>query len=108
MNETGLWIMLSTLLPLVVYPLTLCLGFSILGLVLMLFRRRTVGAVLVLCGFSILFMAASPMTGNWLYGSLERQFATQPIDQFPKADVIVLLGGVLRLPLPPRTDFELT
>ena len=108
MNETGLWFMLSTLLPLVVYPLTLCLGFSILGLVLMLFRRRTVGAVLVLCGFSILFIAALPMTGNWLYGSLERQFATQPIDQFPKADVIVLLGGVLRLPLPPRTDFELT
>ncbi|GIT26368.1 MAG: hypothetical protein CM1200mP41_24120 [Gammaproteobacteria bacterium] len=33
------------------------------------------------------------MTGNWLYGSLERQFATQPIDQLPKADVIVFFGG---------------
>ena len=48
MNETGFWVMLSALLPLAVYPLSLCVGFSILGLALMLFRRRTVGAVLVL------------------------------------------------------------
>ncbi len=74
MNETGLWVMLSALLPLAVYPLTLCFVFGIVGLALMLFRRRIVGVVLMLFGFSILFVAALPMTGNWLYSSLERQF----------------------------------
>ena len=108
MNETGLWITLSKLFPLAVYPLTLCFGFGIVGLALMLLRRRIVGTAFVLVAFSILFVAASPMTGNWLYGSLERQFAFELFDDLAKAVVIVLLWGVLRLPLPPRTDFELT
>ena len=108
MNDSELWITLSKVLPYAIYPLTWCLGLGVLGLIVVQRRRRRAGIMLIAAGFAILCVAASPVTANWLYSRLEQQFPAKPIAELPNVDVIVLLGGVLRLPLPPRTDFELT
>jgi uncharacterized SAM-binding protein YcdF (DUF218 family) len=97
-----MWITLSKTLPYLVYPLTVSLVLILLGL---LPSRRRVW--LLLTGFLILAASSFPPVARGIYGSLEARYPPVEIGKLPNADAIVLLGGALRLPVPPRTDFEL-
>jgi uncharacterized SAM-binding protein YcdF (DUF218 family) len=96
-----MWDILSKTLPYLVYPLTLSLALMVLGLLLA--RRR------LFLALALVLLAASsfPPAARALYRSLETRYPPLEIDKLPKASVIVLLGGALRLPVPPRKDFEL-
>src|SRR5204863_5718142 len=72
---------------------------------LVLPRRRV---LLLVTGFLILGASSFPPVARGIYGSLEARYPPVEIGKLPNADAIVLLGGALRLPVPPRTDFELT
>lgn len=89
------------------YPLGLACVFAMLACVAWLFswsKTRT------LCGFisvSILVAASNPLVAQSLMHSLESYYPQRAIDEFEKHDAIMVLGGGLRIPLPPAKTTQL-
>src|SRR5207244_1949633 len=98
-----MWVTLSKTLPYLVYPLTISL---LLLLLAMLVSRRRVwlGRFFLFTAFLVLGASSFPPVARGVYGSLEARYPPLEIGKLPNADAIVLLGGALRLPVPPRTD----
>lgn len=82
-------------------PSTLALLLVAIGLVLLWRRRagadrplaRTPGWWLVVGGTLTLYLASTPLVATWLARSLERRAGSGVIDDLPRADAIVVLGG---------------
>ena len=100
------WITLSKFLPQLVYPFNLALLLLLAALLLIIFGRRRSGVFTVFVAFVILVVCASPLP-LVLYRQHELRHAPVPISSSPTADVIVLLGGDVGLPVPPRTESQL-
>jgi uncharacterized SAM-binding protein YcdF (DUF218 family) len=102
-----MYVYLSKILPIFVMPLSVVL---LLLLVALLFlrhgRRKTMGGFLALA-MAVLWVASTPLVANLLYGSIESQYPAQPLDQVPVGGCVIVLGGVVGAPLPPRVDLEL-
>ncbi len=99
-----MFLFLSKLLPLLIYPL----GFSIvlLSLALWFLRKRprlARGAILL--SMLILWLSSTSLLSRSLVGSLERQHLPQDL---PQADAIVLLGGATRSANAPRPWVDLS
>lgn len=86
------------------------LGTSILvlglGLVLLIFKRG-IGVLLVAIGFSILLIFSLPGSTFYIVSYLESQFPPRKSNEMPVADLIVVLGGGINIPVLPRTEPEL-
>lgn len=96
-----MFLFLSKLLPLFVYPLgfaCLCLGASLLT------RRPRLQRALAGVGLGVLLVFSSQPVANRLARSLEWRYL--PPAELPSADAIVLLGGGTRAALPPRSFSE--
>ena len=94
-----MFLFISKLLPLFIYPL----GLSCLLLIwaLWLSRKRSRKTYLpILLALIILLVASNPQVGNRLIASLEQQYL--PPQPTPKAEAIVILGGATRNNEPPR------
>jgi len=94
-----MFLFISKLLPLFVYPL----GLSCLLLIwaLWLSRKRSRKTyVPILLALIILVVASNPIVGKYAIASLEHQYL--PLVPTPKADAIVILGGATRNNEPPR------
>ncbi|MEM7758396.1 MAG: YdcF family protein [Cyanobacteria bacterium P01_A01_bin.40] len=94
-----MFLFLSKLLPLFVFPL----GLSCLLLLLALwlsFKRSRRAWVPILFALIILLTAGNSRVGNNLVASLEHQYL--PLKTMPQADAIVILGGATRNQEPPR------
>lgn len=100
-------IILSKLIPLFVYPLGLILIILLVTLVWLLRRRQTGGAILVATAVVLSLVAGNASIATWLYRNLESQYPPIRIENVPNADVIVVLGGGLGIPLPPRIYADL-
>jgi uncharacterized SAM-binding protein YcdF (DUF218 family) len=95
--------LLSKLLPLLLYPLGLGLGLGLAGL---LGRRRRWGPWLGAGGLGVIWLFAMPFTSRQLIRGLEERALALTPAQIPQADAVVVLGGGLRPPLPPRGGVE--
>lgn len=96
-----MFLFLSKLLPLFVYPL----GFACLCLAAALvIRVPRVRQILVVVALGVLLVFSSQPVSNGLARSLEWQHI--PEGELPNADAIVLLGGGTRAVMPPRTFAE--
>jgi len=84
-----MFIFLSKLLPLFIYPL----GLSVFLLIaaFLVHRNRKTSRVLVLTAAIILWLSSTTGFSNLLARSLEWRFL--PPEEIPSTDVIVLLGG---------------
>jgi len=94
-----MFLFISKLLPLFVYPL----GLSCLLLVwaLWLSRKRSRKTYLpILLALIIILIAGNPIFGKYAIASLEHQYL--PITPTPKAEAIVILGGATRNNESPR------
>lgn len=100
-------IYLSKVLPYLVYPLSIALGFATLGLLFLLFRKIKTGAVLVLLSAGTLLIFSTPLVAYRLLGAIEMRYEPVPVSTAEKVDAIVVLAGALHLPFSPRLDFEL-
>jgi uncharacterized SAM-binding protein YcdF (DUF218 family) len=102
-----MYVYLSKILPIFVMPLSVVL---LLLLVALLFlrhgRRKTMGGFLVLA-LALLWTASTPLVAKLLYGSIESQYPPQPLDRVPAGGCVIVLGGVVGAPIPPRVDIEL-
>lgn len=100
------WITLSKFLPHLVYPFNLALLLLLAALLLIIFGRRRSGLFAVFLAFVILLACASPLS-LMLYREHELQYPPVPVSSSPTADAIVLLGGDVGIPVPPRTESQL-
>lgn len=94
-----MFLFLSKLLPLLVYPL----GLSMLLLVFAWFawkRRRRLARGAIAIAFFILWISSTPLLKDALMGSLENRYIPQ--GELPRAEAIVVLGGATRSQNPPR------
>ncbi|WP_456373527.1 YdcF family protein [Thiolapillus sp.] len=85
---------MSKFLPLLIYPL----GLSILLLLASLVWRKRgfLAPALVGTAVMILWLASMPRFSQWIMSTLEKQWPPVPVVEAPKADIIVVLGGMTR------------
>jgi uncharacterized SAM-binding protein YcdF (DUF218 family) len=94
-----MFLFISKLLPLFIYPLGLSCLLMLLALWLC-YRRSRKAYMPILLALIILAIAGNVQVGNRLIASLERQYL--PLVETPPADAIVILGGGTRNNEPPR------
>ena len=103
-----MYIYLSKILPLLVMPLSIVLLLLLVALMLLRHgKRKTLGGFLVLA-LVVLWTASMPLVAKLLYGSLESQYPAMPLDQVPAGGCIIVLGGAVGAPIPPRVDIDLS
>jgi uncharacterized SAM-binding protein YcdF (DUF218 family) len=93
---------LAKLLPLFVYPLGAAIIVGGISFALSFTRWRGVGQALLGCMLAVLWIASTPFFANWLNFRLESQFPPATVEMLPKSEAVILLGGILGQPLPPR------
>jgi len=113
-NQSPFWpgvdivyVYLSKILPQLLLPVGLVLVLGVLALLFRLFGKQRLSAGLGLVALLLLFVASLPVVGNGLYGRLEARFPPEPLSEIPVSSCIVVLGGALGLPVPPRQDIDL-
>jgi uncharacterized SAM-binding protein YcdF (DUF218 family) len=94
-----MFLFLSKLIPLFIYPV----GLTCLLLIAAMFNfwkkpQRAAGFLVI--AFTVLWVSASPWVANRMVRSLERQYP--PLTNPPQASAIVVLGGATYAPNPPR------
>lgn len=94
-----MFLFLSKLLPLFVYPLGLSCCLLLLALWLC-FKRSRRAFIPILLSLVILVTAGNTQVSNKLIASLERQYLPQ--ENIPRVEAIVVLGGATRNNEPPR------
>lgn len=104
-----MFLFLSKLLPLLVYPV----GFSIvlMGLAILWIPKRPRRARITLgIAIALLWLSSTQLVSKSLVRSLEAQNLSQPIQiaDLPQADAIVLLGGATKSAHPPRPWIDLS
>jgi len=102
-----MYVYLSKILPLLIMPVGLVLLLGLLALLLSCLGRRSWSIVVALSGLLLLLISATPFVAQRLYGGLESRYPPQPLAQIPVSGCIILLGGAVGSPLPPRQDIEL-
>lgn len=95
-------IFLSKFIPLFLYPVGLAFSLLVLVFLLMFTRRLRAAWLLVLFIVLLVFVAGNNRTAYALIRSLESEYPPMSVEDTPNADVIVVLGGGLGLPHPPR------
>ena len=94
------FIVITKVLSALLYPL----GFAFICGMFSLFyvwRSRRLASLFAIIGVSILLVCSNPMVANFAVGSLEQKYPPVDISELGEHDVILVLGGGLRLPLPP-------
>jgi uncharacterized SAM-binding protein YcdF (DUF218 family) len=97
------FLFLSKLLPLFLYPLGLTCLLLMLALVL-LWRRPRLAAISISLSLILLLAGSNGWVSNWLVSSLE--FQNLPATEVPRAEAIVVLGGATKPQSPPRPWVE--
>lgn len=96
-------IFLSKLVSLFIYPVGLLTFVLLAAAVLLISGRIRAGRLLVIGAVLFVFAAGNSWTAHTLVRSLEDDYRAEPLEDIPGADVIVVLGGGVDLPHPPRT-----
>lgn len=99
-------LLINKLLPLFVMPVGTTCVLMTLALFLMLLGIRRTAFVISALAMLILTAASMPITAQWLGKPLEQMYPVLVAKQAPAADAIVVLGGGVELPIPPRQKPE--
>lgn len=89
------------------YPVGLTSVCLLLALFAWLLNRKIALRIFLLSGATVFFLSSNLWASKQLMHSLENQHPQQPIANIPIADAILVLGGGLRLPIPPRQHAQL-
>jgi uncharacterized SAM-binding protein YcdF (DUF218 family) len=98
-----MFLYLSKLLPIFLYPLGLSLVLLLVAFILLWWKPRW-AALPILLTMILLAVTSSAWVSDWVVRSLEYQ--NLPQANIPKADAIVVLGGATRPAVPPRPWVE--
>lgn len=94
--------MLDKLLPLFVYPVGLTIIGGIAALVLSLTGFMRTSRAILAAAIVVLWISSTPLFADWLYSTLEAEYPPVAIEDLPRSDVAVVLGGGVGQPLPPH------
>lgn len=100
-----MFLFLSKLLPLFLYPLGLTSLLLLVGLIIA-WKRPYLALFPMGMSLFILLIASNAWISSLLMQSLEWQQIPQ--EELPEAEAIILLGGSTRVPTPPRQTIEIT
>jgi uncharacterized SAM-binding protein YcdF (DUF218 family) len=100
-----MFLFLSKLLPLFVYPLGITCILLVVAF-LTLWRHPRWSALCIALALILLLVSGNGWVANQLMHSLEKQYV--PTGELPKADAIVVLGGGIRPQFPPRPWVDVT
>ncbi len=100
-----MFLFLSKLLPIFLYPIGLSCLLLLLALIL-LWRKPRLAAIPISLTLVLLLVSSSAWVSDWVVRSLETQHL--PLADIPKADAIVVLGGATRPQVSPRPWVEVT
>ena len=103
-----MWIELSKILPYLIYPLSLFLGSQVCAAIFYKIGAKRSAIFTFTLGYLIFLISASPMTAIFLNKKLESWYIPVLAQNAPEADVAILLGGGLSIPLKPRLTAELS
>ena len=95
----------TKVLSLLIHPLVL--GMLLVGGGSLLWGWHRSGAVVLVGGILVLWIPATPVTSDWLQGTLESRYPPRPVAATPSAGAIVVLGGSVGAPRPPRVHPDL-
>jgi len=103
-----MYVYLSKILPVFMMPL----GVVSLLLLLALFflrrgKRRTSAAFLVL-GLAVLWTASTPFVAAQLLRQAESRYPAVAMEQVPLGGCVIVLGGAVGAPIPPRVDIDMS
>jgi uncharacterized SAM-binding protein YcdF (DUF218 family) len=98
---------ISKLIPLFIYPLGFALGMSVLVMGILGFSVR-LARFFLLVAVTVLWVASTPFFADYLGMTLERGFPPLAVEAIPVADAIVVLGGAVAAPAPPRISIDLS
>ena len=100
-------LLFSKILTQLAYPLSLSCILILLASVLLWRGRRRPAGLCLLFSLLVLWLPSLPAVSDHLRASLERRYPPVPIEDVPKADVIVVLGGAVEAVIPPRLGIDL-
>ncbi len=91
-------------------PLFSPLGLSLLAwvgaLVLYLRGNHGLARACALFGIGVVLLFSNPIVGDAMMRSLEEDYEAREPERYPTAEAIVVLGGVTKIPVPPRVGIE--
>jgi uncharacterized SAM-binding protein YcdF (DUF218 family) len=108
MHDQHIELLLSKLIPIVAYPLGGAIALGAIALVLSFTRFQRFGRALLAGVLIGLWIMATPAFANWMSMRLESQFPPVRVEALPNGDAVIVLGGFLRQPAPPRVTPDLT
>ena len=103
-----MFLFLSKLLTPLVYPLGAAAVLWAAAALLRWRGRPAAARRALLAGVAVVLAASNPPAAGLLLGSLESRHPPMPVEEYPRADAIVVLGGSTLPPLPPRLEVEVT
>jgi uncharacterized SAM-binding protein YcdF (DUF218 family) len=95
-------LLVDKVLSVFIFPLGAALFLGILALTLSFTRWRNLARAVLAIAVVGLWVASTPLFSHSIVERLESQYPPQRIEDLPTGDAIVLLGGFLGQPLPPR------
>jgi uncharacterized SAM-binding protein YcdF (DUF218 family) len=102
-----MWLIVSKILGYVLSPLPFSLGLIIFSVFLSGFGAKRASSFFRLFGFCLLLFCSLPVVERNFRQGLENQYPPVSIDDTVNADLIVVLGGAIAMPSPPRLEVEL-
>lgn len=84
---------LLRILSQIIYPLGSAIFIGCLALSLIFVGRRRLGLLIGATALGWLWFCSAPITADMLANSLERRYAYIAIEDVPRADAVVILGG---------------
>lgn len=102
------FVTLSKVVPLLIFPFFLTLWLLLLGLLLLLLRKRRGALICITAAIAMFVVCGNPVLSSSLYARHESIHLPLPVAEYPQADVIIVLGGALGPPLPPRKYTDLS
>mgnify|MGYP000072117339 CR=1 FL=1 len=100
-------ILLSKLIALLVYPFGLLFCLVAATTALLLVKKTRAARWFALAALVLLLVAGNGRLAYTLVRSLENDYPPVAVEDAPASDVIIVLGGGLGLPLPPRLYVDL-
>jgi len=91
-----------------IYPIGLVLVFALLYLLLKLIGKSVLARLSMLVSILSLVFSSNPIFANYLARSLENQYPQKSMEETATHDIIMVLGGGLRLPYPPAINTQLS
>jgi len=101
--------LVDKILSLFIYPIGFTFLLGIIGAIFLVLGNKKLTLIIWGLGIIYITICSLPIVSDWLVGSLEKKSKYLKLNIVPKADVIIVFGGVIRREFPdyPFPDLDL-